>query len=118
MSDKDVETIEALTESILEAMGPEKGIAVLSSVICQLYVKTDQSNAMVLTQPSNGVIVVTSTLDAAEQIAGIVEKTLEQIPEIMKEIIAEDVKPDGDIRVYDGDERASKENVPPKDKLH
>lgn len=97
---KDVEMIDALTESIADSMGPEKGVAILSSVICQLYTKTDRSNAMILTQPSAGVIVITTTLDATDQLPDIIEKTLEQLPDLLKKV--EGDKSEG-IKEFNGD---------------
>ena len=120
MSKQDVETIEALTKSILEAMGPEKGVAILSSVICQLYVETDQKNAMVLTQPGQGVIVITTTLDATDQIPSIIEKTLEQLPGILEEVLADKGSEDG-IKEVNGDTGQLKkgdDDVPPDTTFH
>lgn len=117
MSEKDVETIDALTASIMETMGPEKGVAILSSVICQLYCETDQKNAMVLTQPNAGVIVITTSLDATEQIPDIVEKTLEQLPEILKKVEAADGMPEG-IKEVNGDTGELKKDVPPDTTIH
>jgi len=115
MSKSDVQTIEALTESCLKAMGPEKGIAILSSVICQLYKETDQRNAMVLTQPAEQVIVITTTLDAVDQIPRIIQKTLEQLPEVLKKAIeAGDVE---GVKQVDGDTGELK-GKPDPSKLH
>lgn len=115
MSDKDVSTIDALTKSIMESMGPEKGVAILSSVICQLYVETDQKSAMVLTQPGQGVIVVTTTLDAVGQIPKIIEKTMEQLPDILKQVEDDN---EGGIKTVDGDSGEVKKDVPPDTTIH
>jgi len=115
MSKQDVETIDALTASIMESMGPEKGIAILSSVICQLYAETDQSNAMILTQPGEGVIVITTSLNATDQIPHIIEKTLEQLPEILEKVHKGD-EPEG-VHEVDGDSGELKK-TPPDTTIH
>jgi len=83
---KETEIIEQLTKEFLQSFGAEKGIAILSSVICMMYEETDKKNAMILAQPTNGVIVITTTMDAVDQIPDIIEKTMEQLPTVMRQI--------------------------------
>ena len=85
----EVEIIEQLTEEFTNSFGAEKGIAILSSVICQMYTSTDQKNAMVLAQPTSGVIVITTTLDCSDQIPEIVETTKEQLGTMLEKIESE-----------------------------
>lgn len=103
---KEVEIIEKLTEEFANSFGPDKACAILSSVICELYQQTDQKNAMVLCQPTSGVMVITTTMDAAQQIPAIVEKTLEQLPGILTEL-EDEIKASGEeggrIEFVDGD---------------
>ena len=80
------EIIDQLTTEFLEAFGAEKGCAILSSVVCQMYQETDQQSAMVLAQPASGIMVITTTMDCADQIPRIVKKTLEHIPSVLEQI--------------------------------
>lgn len=88
MADKDQPTtlIDAITQEMLDTYGADQGIAILGSVICQLYTETDGKQALILTQPATGVLVITTTLDASDQIPEILQKTIDGIPSILEEI--------------------------------
>lgn len=95
MTDKDQPTtlIDAITQEMLDTYGADQGIAILSSVICQLYAETDGKQALILTQPSSGVLVITTTLDASDQIPDILQKTIEGIPAILEEVTKGGTRP-------------------------
>lgn len=95
MTDKDQPTtlIDAITQEMLDTYGADQGIAILSSVICQLYTETDGKQALILTQPSSGVLVITTTLDASDQIPDILQKTIEGIPAILEEVTKGGTRP-------------------------
>jgi len=121
--DNERQLIDHLTAEFYETYGADKACAIISSVLCQLYQLTDMDNAMVLAQPDTGILVITTTMDASEQIPTIVAKTLEQLPKIIEQINQDDKKDGKDtIKYIDGDAQEivdkPNEKVPPNSKLH
>ena len=91
MSSEDTEIIDKMTTQIKESLGCQRGIAVLASVICCLYEETSKETAIILAQPHSQNVVITTTLDACDQIPAIIEETLKQLIEATEEMTPEEV---------------------------
>jgi len=114
MSIEDTKLIDALTEEIETALGPVRGIAVLSSVICQLYEKTDKTNAMVLAQPYCQNMVITATFDSVDRLQDIVGETIDQIGNLVDHEPTEEEFDSGIIYSEEADEAVTKETTDKK----
>lgn len=103
MSSEDVEIIDNLTKQIQETLGTQRGIAVLASVICCLYEETSKETAIILAQPHSQNVVITTTLDACNQIPSIIEETVRQLVETVDTMEDEELEKVEGIYTTDGD---------------
>ena len=103
MSSEDIVIIDNLTEQIKETLGTQRGIAVLASVICCLYEETSKETAIILAQPHSQNVVITTTLDACDQIPSIIEETIRQLTEAVDAMEDEEIEKVEGIYTTDGD---------------
>lgn len=81
MTDKNNEQSESfadtITKELLEHYDVPQAIAVLSSIIVNIYQTSAKNNAFVLAQPGSNVAVVTTSLDTLEHLPEVLQKTFE-----------------------------------------
>jgi hypothetical protein len=86
MTDKDNEQSESfadtITKELLTHYDVPQAIAVLSSIIVNIYQTSDKNNAFVLAQPGSNVAVVTTSLDTLDHLPEVLRKTFEAMETI------------------------------------
>lgn len=74
--------VEAITEELLSKLDRPQAIAVLSSVITNIYNGTDKNSAFILAQPDTQVAVVTTSLATLEHLPDVIAKTFESLKDL------------------------------------
>ena len=106
----ELNVINEVTDEFLKTFGPEKGCALIASIACQLYEKTDQQKIMMVAQPVSGIVTIVTTLDSADQISEILTAAQEKIPSLMERDQADSDEP--------ADPTNNSTDEPPNKKLH
>lgn len=78
--------IDAITEELLEKYEPAQAVAVLSSIIINIYNKSNKDSAFILAEPNSKVAVVTTSVDALHALPEVLEKTFQGLQELKEEL--------------------------------
>ncbi len=97
---------DTITKELLEHYDVPQAIAILSSIITNIYQTSAKNNAFVLAQPGSNIAVVTTSLDTLEHLPEVIQKTFEALETVEGTVLTA------------SEESPNDDETPPNSKLH